>query len=306
MTPAFASVPRVCDATPVRGSSARAESPPDLVIEVPHGATRAAHFDALRAELSGPFPDGLRDFFFVNTDVGAPEVAVRVAERFVASDPRRSALVLRCLVPRTFIDCNRAIDASTRPASSAAGGVTPGIAEYVRDADDLRLLFARYSAYRDLTTRAIDAACGGGGLALMLHSYAPRSIDVPVDDRIVERLRAEYRPENLAKWPLRAEVDLITRAPDGRRLAGDAVVAAVQGALDRAGLRHAEGAAYALHPSTLAALHAERHPGRTLCVEMRRDLIVPEFTPFAEMTADPAKADRLAAPLAEALSATAS
>jgi hypothetical protein len=36
---------------------------------------------------------------------------------------------------------------------------------------------------------------------------------------------------------------------------------------------------------------------------MRRDLLVREFTPFAEMEIDPAKADRLAAVLANALTA---
>ena len=140
----------------------------------------------------------------------------------------------------------------------------------------------------------------------MLHSYAPRSIDVPVDERIVERLRTEYRAENLAKWPLRAEVDLITRDPSGRRLADDALVAAVEAALDRAGIRHAEGEAYGLHPTSLAGLHAARHPGRTLCVEMRRDLLAAEFTPFAEMRIVPAKAERFARAFAEAVAATSS
>jgi len=302
----FASVPRVCDAKWFCGAAATADARPDLVIEVPHGATRAADFSSLRAELRGPFPEGLEDFFFVNTDVGAPEVAERVAALVVAAAPRRTALVLRCRIPRTFIDCNRVIDEATRPAASAAGAVTPGVAEYVRDERDFRLLLSRYSAYRDLTTRAIDEVCARGGLALHLHSYAPRSIDVPVDERIVERLRTEYREENLSKWPLRAEVDLITRDPSGTRLAGDALVAAVQAALDRTGLRHAESAAYGLHPATLAGLHAAHHPGRTLCVEMRRDLLATEFTPFAEMEIDPAKADRFARAFADGIAATSS
>ena len=68
---------------------------PDLLVEIPHGATRAAHFDALASELVGPFPDDLRDFFFVNTDVGAPEVGGALAARVVADDPHRTAVVIR-------------------------------------------------------------------------------------------------------------------------------------------------------------------------------------------------------------------
>src|SRR5262245_41489222 len=107
-------VPGVCETTLLRGAAARDGAVPGLVIEVPHGATRAAHFDALRAELAGPFADDLRDFFFVNTDVGAPETALEIARRVVAADSARTVLVIRCLVPRTFVDCNRIVDAATR------------------------------------------------------------------------------------------------------------------------------------------------------------------------------------------------
>lgn len=297
----LASIPGVAETVHVRGAAAPPGAPPDLLLEVPHGATRAAHFDALRRELRGTFPPGLEDFFFVNTDVGAPEVALRAAERVVAGDPRLSAVVVRSLIPRTFIDCNRVIDASTRPAASAAGEVTPGIAEYVRDPDDLRLLRTRHAAYCALAERAFDTVCGRGGTALLVHSYAPRSLDVPVDERIVERLRREYLPENIGRWPLRAEVDLITRDPSGRRVTADGFVAAVQSALARAGIGHAEGAAYALHPSTLAHGFAVRFPDRTLCVEVRRDLLVRAFTPFDEMEVVPEKADRVAAAFADAV-----
>jgi hypothetical protein len=132
----------------------------------------------------------------------------------------------------------------------------------------------------------------------MVHTYAPRSVDVPVDERIVERLREAYLPENVGRWPLRPEVDLITRDPEGRRLAADALVEAVAAAFRAAGLAVAEAASYALHPATLAASFAARFPGRTLCLEVRRDLLVGAFTPFEEMAIDPAKADRVAAALA--------
>src|SRR6478752_1623726 len=101
----FHDVPGVLAFTEVRGP--RASGPPSLLLEVPHGATRTADFERVRQRLKGALPPGLGDFFHVNTDVGAPELAEAIARRYVADHPERAALVLRCLVPRTFIDCNR-------------------------------------------------------------------------------------------------------------------------------------------------------------------------------------------------------
>ncbi|MCE9637515.1 MAG: N-formylglutamate amidohydrolase [Planctomycetes bacterium] len=295
------SIAGVCEVMHVRGASCPVGAPPDVLFEVPHGATRAHHFDSLRAALRGAFADDLRDFFFVNTDVGAPDVALLTAERFVDDTPSRSAVVVRCLIPRTFIDCNRVIDPDSQPAASAAGAVTPGLQPYVRDPADIRLLLDRYRAYRDLVSAAFDHVCGSGGRALMVHSYAPRSIDVPVDDHIVASLRNAYRPETIGTWPLRAEIDLITHAPDGSRVASESMSASARAAFSSAGFRIVANEAYALHPVTLAWVFATRWPERTLCLEIRRDLLVPEFTPFSEMTVDPEKADRVARALARTL-----
>lgn len=294
------SLPRVADVEIVRG--ARAEGPPQFLFEMPHGATRAAHFDELRAELHGDYPADLRDFFFVNTDVGAPELARRTAERLVAARPSCSAVLLTARIPRTFVDCNRAIDSS---AQQSPGGMTPGLHTWVRDPRDRTLLLARHAAYRELAQRAFELVCGAGGLGVMLHTYAPRSIDVPVDDRVVEHLRAAYRPETIGTWPLRPAIDLIAATPDGRTLADGTLLAAVRREGTALGLEVATNATYPLHPSTLAHAFAERHPHKTLCLEVRRDLLVREFTPFAEMLADAAKVDRIAGLLAAAIDRTA-
>lgn len=297
----FDSLPFVADVSVHRGRAAAVDAVPDLVIEIPHGATRAVHFDDLASVLVGPFPDDLRSFFFVNTDVGAPEVGEALARRIVRHEPERKVSVIRCLVPRTFVDCNRVIDAGAKPQASAAGEVTPGLAPYARDAADQRLLLDRYAAYRELVTRAMDTVCGGGGEALMLHSYAPREVDVPVDDRIVERLREAYEPERVGTWPQRPPIDLIVRTPEGELLASESMLARIRDAFVEAGLEVAEGRTYPLHPSTMAHVYARRHRGRTLCLEMRRDLLVPAFTPFAEMPGDPDKVTRMAGILARAL-----
>jgi hypothetical protein len=196
------SVPGVCEMTLVRGANAP-PAPPDLLLEVPHGATLAAHFRHLRAELRGDYPADLLDFFFVNTDVGAPEVALRTAQRFVGLAPTRSALVCRSLVPRTFVDCNRIIDPAAVATASAPGALTPGLHVYVQDAHDRALLLARHRAYREAAAAAYARVCGGGGLALMVHSYAPRNVDVPVDADIVQHTcRTRWRRGRCARWSI--------------------------------------------------------------------------------------------------------
>lgn len=299
MPRAFPSIPRVCDVTWFRGTRAPEDATPDVLLEVPHGATKAEHFASLRAELVGAYPEDLAEFFFVNTDVGAPEVAERLATRLVAADPRRTALVVRCRLPRTFVDCNRVISPDAVGAPSAAGAVTPGLMPWVTHPTDRALLLERYAAYRQLVERAVETVMGARGYALFVHSYAPRTIDVAVDEHVVANLREAYRPEVVGRWPLRPEVDLITRDPSGRRLADEALLAALRAASSRAGVATAEDHTYTLHPSTLAAVHAARFPGRTLCFEVRRDLLVETFTPFAEMRVAPAAVERIAGIFAE-------
>jgi hypothetical protein len=66
----------------------------------------------------------------------------------------------------------------------------------------------------------------------------------------------------------------------------------------------ARNATYALHPVTLAHGFARHEPRSTLCLELRRDLLVPAFTPFVELAVEPAKVERAAQPLAAAVSMT--
>ena len=296
------SVPGVVDVVEVRGAASTAGALPDLVIEIPHGATRRAHFDALRAQLRGTaFPDDLIDFFFVNTDVGAPEAAIALADHVIRAEPVRSVRILRCLIPRTFIDCNRVIDESSQPTTQQKGGMTPGVVRYVTEPEDFALLFAKYSQYRATVTTTLEAVCNAGGTAVMLHSYAPRTVDVQVDEKIVQSLHAAYAPDVEKTWPLRAEVDLITKTPEGALLADAELVRLTREAFERAGLSVTESGTYPLHPSSLAHVFASKWPKQVLCLELRRDLLVEQFTPFNEMAADGAKCAKLAALLGNAL-----
>jgi len=294
------SIPGVCDVELVRGAAAGADAPPGALLEVAHGATRAADFDELARALRGPFPPGLREFFFVNTDVGAPELASAVAREVALARPECVLAVVRCRVPRTFLDCNRRIARDTLARSSAAGELTPGLQPWVQDARDRELLLERYFAYRETASRAFDSVRAGGGSTLFVHTYAPRSIDVAVDEHIAQSLRAAYAPERIGSWPLRPEVDLITADPEGVELALPELVVCAEREFTGAGFKVSRNTAYPLHPVTLAHEFAAQRPASALCLEVRRDLLVREFVPFVELATDAERVSRAAAPLARA------
>lgn len=289
------SIPDVLDVHVHAGERAVAGRAPDLLVEVPHGATRTADFERLAARLTSPLPPDLVDFFHVNTDAGAPELAEAVAREYVRRRPERVAAVLRCRIPRTFIDCNRRMDAT--PEEFAEGRVTPGLMPWVTAPEDRALLRALYDAYVQAVRTAAEQSLPSGAM-ILLHTYAPREVDVQVDAEIAASLRRAYAEES--RWPLRPEVDVIGRDLAGRNWAPGDVVTALSRGLAAIGLRAADGATYPLHPSTLAHGLATRWEGRVLCVEVRRDLLADPFEPFAQMRIGPSKVRSLAAPLAEA------
>lgn len=274
---------------------------PDLLIEIPHGATRTSDFTGVEARLTSALPAGLVDFFHVNTDAGAPELAVALAHRFVTLDPSKSVAILRCRIPRTFIDCNRRIDAN--PEEFKAGKVTPGLMPWVTADADRALLLSRYHAYVKAVDDAVAEVMPKGGAMLLLHTYAPRSVGVEVDLDIVKSLRAAYTPEKEPTWPLRPEVDVIHKTVEGQSLAPAPVVAALKASLAKANVTLADGESYPMHPSTLAHGHVTRWPGRVLCVEVRRDLLADPWDPFVQQRIGDEKCAALAAPFAEAVRA---
>lgn len=290
----IASIPDVLDATVLRGRDASPDAPLDLLVEVPHGATTREDYERLARRLRSPLPDGLIDFFFVNTDTGAPELAVELARRFVEAAPARSVGLIRCRIPRTFIDVNRVVDATL--AEFKAGGVPPGLMPWVTAPEDERLLRDLYATYT-AAVRSASAALPADGAMLLLHTYAPRTVGVQVDLEIVKSLHHAYTPEVEPTWPLRPELDVIGRGPDGTLHAPEAVLAALREAYGAIGYTLGDSSTYPLHPSTMGWEHVMAHPGRALCIELRRDLFVARFEPFAEAKIDPARVAALAGPM---------
>jgi len=260
---------------------------------VPHGATRTAHYASARATLRAPGPEDLVDFFHVNTDVGAPELAHAVAAGLCARVPDHVVQVLVATLPRTFIDVNRVIDAD--PAAYREGKVTPGVPPWITDPEDLATLRAAHAAYVEAATRAIDAA----GRALLLHTYAPRSVDVEVDLGVAAALRRAWSPEVAPTWPMRPEVDVIGRELDGTPTVAPELLARLQAGFAEVGIEVADGRTYPLHPSTQAFHHTRRHPGRVVCLEVRRDLLADPWDPFVEMRIGAAGLARVAGPLVD-------
>ena len=289
-----ASIPGVVDIDVVRGAHATRE-PPDLVIEIPHGATETVDYTRFAAQLTSRLPANLVDFFHVNTDIGAPELATSIAAQLVLVEPTRVVAILRSRIPRTFIDCNRRIDAA--PADFRAGKLTPGLMPWVTTEGDKGLLRGAYDCYH----QAVRDALSPDSAILMLHSYAPRDVGVEVDLDIVTSLRRAYLPEIEPTWPLRPELDVISRALDGTNYAPPSVVEVLRAALAADGITVGDGATYPLHPSTVGWDHVMARPGRALCVEVRRDLLADPFEPFAQMRIGAAKIARLTGPFVSAL-----
>jgi hypothetical protein len=295
-----ASIADVVDVELLRGSAADPQALPDLLVEVPHGADERDHYDALRGRLRGDLPDDLHLFFNVNTDVGAWAYGRATAQAILAAAPERSVLLLRSLIPRTFVDCNRRAD--YRGGRLDEGALTPGIPSYVRDEDDHALLLDLHRRYLDAARRAFELVCGSGGLALIPHTYGPRSLGIDaVDDEIVAKLRWACAPERHDTWPLRAEVDLLTRDGEGRSFAPEGLEERLLADFTAAGFEAKANDTYNLHPITVAHEWSTCWPGQVLCLEVRRDALVERWLPFDEMRVVAQKCERVASVLAPVL-----
>lgn len=282
----------------LRGEAAPPNAPPSLLVEVPHGADRMAHYQAVADALAGPLPRDLHHFFCVNTDVGAWQLGLAAARAVVELRPDAVVRCIRCLVPRTFIDTNRVPEAG---GALAEGGVTPGLQPYIREPADQALLRDLHAAYTATVEAAYAEVCGAGGLAFIPHTYGPVTMGIDrVDEDIVAKLHWALAPERATSWPVRAEVDLIHADAEGRSLAPPGSIPALRAALS--GIAEVEeNGAYWLHPSTMGARWSTAWPGQVLTLEVRRDLLVRTWTPFAEMEIVPDKIARFAAPIAAVL-----
>jgi len=296
------SVPGVCHVDHVTRGDAVTDAAPDLLIELPHGATRTADFERVRRRLISDLPEDLSAFFYVNTDVGSYECAREVAKPLVGAASRhsifRKVLILRSLIPRTFVDCNRVIERD----DAIGGQMTPAFPDYVSAPEDRELLQGRHATYQAVAQAAYERTCGGGGMGLQIHTYAPRSVEIDrIDASIVDALRRAYEPAVFETWKRRPDVDIISEASDGTLLAPPSLVDALKRAYAGIGVDVQENATYSLHPETMGYRYSAQFAGRVLCIEINRELLADPFSPFEEMRIGPQKTRRMARPIAQAL-----
>ena len=281
------------------GCEASEETPPVWFIEVPHGADEREHFDGLRARLVGDLPDDLQVFFHVNTDIGAWELGRQVTERLLVARPKTSALLIRCLIPRTFIDANRL---ESTADNLVGGGMTAGVAPYVEDPRDIALLLSLHRDYVARVQAAYDEICARGGLAFSPHTYGPYVLPIAKIDRdIVPSLRACHEPEMRKTLAIRPEIDLLTLDAERTRHAPEGLVEVLLQRLSDAGFSPTEASTYTLHPSTQLWRFVLAHPGRVFALEVRRDLLVEAYEPLDAMRVDREKVARVALPIAMAI-----
>lgn len=290
------SIPFIADLHNFQGSEAGDSV--DLLVEVPHGATDAEDFLELASQLVGPLPDDLIHFFYVNTDIGAPETALFLAKHLTDRDPSLHIEVVRCRIPRTFIDVNRKIDSTSQDYKE--GGVTPGIPAWSQHPADLKLLKSRYFAYQDLVESS-KARMTPDGLMILLHTFSPRSVGVEVTENIVADLHRAYQPEVFQGWRLRPELELISQDLNGTNFSPQALIDLLSLHTKAAGLDLRQNTTYPLHPSTTGYHHAVELEDRILCLELRRDLLTDPFRPFGKNEILPELVEKVASPILDAL-----
>ncbi len=293
----LSSVEGVCDIEVHRPTSAPRGW---LLIEVPHGATRKSDYDLLSSRLKSALPANLDHFFFVNTDIGAPEGAQWLGKSLCAQG--YGVVVARCLIPRTFIDTNRVIT-KPQPGGKLVDGMTPAVPGYIGDAGDASMLIVMHGVYHALVNAAYAAVCGQAkGLALQLHSFAPKSVNIEKTDAgIVDALHAAYEPEVYAKWPDRPAIDLISATPDGSFKSAPHLTAAMRAAYLDAGIVAEENHTYHLHPATMGLVYARAYPDQVVCVELNRGLISDPFVPFGVSPIGAVQIEKMVAPIGRVL-----
>lgn len=272
-----------------------------LFIEVPHGATRKSDYDAVATKLKSTLPDQLEHFFFVNTDIGAPEGAAWLGKNLSAQGI--NVVVARCLIPRTFIDSNRVI--APAQDGKVVDGLTPAVPGYIDSKEDAQWLTAQHSKYHQAVHAAYQEICrGADGLALQLHSYSPRSVSIEkTDGGIVKALHAAYVPEVYAKWPERPPIDIISALSDGSFRAAPRLVEALLAEYAKAGIAAKENGTYHLHTIAMGYEYARAYPQQVICVELNRGLVADPFVPFGVSPISEAKVEKMVAPIGRVLAA---
>ena len=303
--------------TVISGVDARDDAPADVLCEVPHGATEAAHLDSAR-DLVGDYPDRYDDLFWVNTDQGAPEYAQRFAEvitdaawveanaaplldsvslsRACERASKRKVRLIRALVPRTFVDFNRCWNI---PGDTfAAANLTGVVGSFVTAPEDIERLQGLHAHYQSRVQAAYLDVCGRGGAAFNLHTYAPISVSIVAGEDLVTTVRRAYEPEHYPSQPRRPTAQLITALPGQPPMADASMIALLKARFEAAEIELAENHPFTLHTATTAFAQIQAYPKQVTLIELSRAALAESFVPFVPLQISSAKVEQHTAPLA--------
>jgi hypothetical protein len=317
---AVESIEGVCEVEVIQGPRAVEGAPCDVLVELPHGATEAAHIEGARG-LTADYPAGYDDVFWVNTDQGSPEYGRRFAQQItdptwveeataaLLTDPSqraaaveaaatRKVLVVRALVPRTIVDLNRVweVDAATFREANLTGASAP----FARP-EELEAIHARYLAYQQVADAAHAQVCGAGGRALNLHTYAPITVSLQSGETLLDAVRKAYIPQNYPSYPKRPPAQLITRLPSEEPITDAPLAALLVERYAAAEVTLSLDDPFTMHKATACYVRAAAYPGQVTVLELRRDTLTDAFTPFAKWPVSAARVEAMTSPLSLAL-----
>lgn len=306
------SVDHICDVSLFEGPKADPDSPPNVFIELPHGATRLQHLQDTKSMVREYPGDDYDLFFLANTDQGSTEYAHYLASLLTSPDmwvdasfplelaeptSRLKVLVVRSLLPRTIIDVNRVWSDGV---AAKEAGLTRGVPDFVTNEEDIKGLRQVFDRYHAVASKGYEVTMAGGGFAFNLHTYAPISVQEVDGENIVDTLRRAYTPEAYPTYPFRPVVQLITTPPGGEMLSNPMLRDHLINAYAQRGIDAICDKPFNLHPTTMACEYAKQYPGQTLTMEISRSHLVKVFSPFMEMEISPSKVAAMTRPIAEA------
>lgn len=293
------------------GPEATPETIATVFLEIPHGATTAAHLEAIKT-LGADTPEDWDTVYWCTTDQGAPEVAQAAADLLVDPDWAREALgeqaaaqaaaravcVVRGLIPRHFIDLNRLwIDEQEAKQANLTPIVPPFLKTQPQVGSKLRAL---YREYHSVINAQYELTCQAGGQAMQVHTYSPRSVSAPggVSGQVLREAWSDAKRES---WPLRPAGQLITGRADEPALSDERLTALMVEEFGRVDFALSINDPFSFHPVTTLDALGHRWPGQVMAIELGRERLAERYDPLGPWTPSPAVVSACAQAMAKAI-----
>lgn len=297
--------------TELFGPEADQEAPATVFLEIPHGATTAAHLEAIKT-LGAEAPEDWDTVYWCTTDQGAPEVASAAAkllvdpswamealgERAAEDAAKRGVCVVRGLIPRHFIDLNRLwIDEQEAKQANLTPIVPPFLKSQPKVGGQLRAL---YREYHSVINAQYERTCQAGGQTMQVHTYSPRSVSAPngVSGQVLREAWSDAKRES---WPLRPAGQLITGRADEPALSDARLSALMVEEFAKADFELSINDPFSFHPVTTLDALGHRWPGQVMAIELGRERLAERYDPLGPWTPSPTVVAACAHAMAKAI-----